>query len=115
MATSRCVGFALPLQTERIGWCRKSELRGLGRNGENVALKLGLEQRGCACQAAAKYDPRYKKSDSTKSKKSEKYGSVAEASGSRRQQPKKVSRGEKKDQVRQKYICWDSVQCWELM
>jgi hypothetical protein len=65
-------------------------------------LKLGLGQYGgCACKAAAsKYDPGYKKSaSSSKSKKSDKYTSVAEASSSGRQ-PKKASRGEKKEQVR---------------
>lgn len=102
MATSRCVGFALPVQTGGAGLRRsKTALQVRRRSGENVVLKLGLGQHGCACQAAAKYDPGYKKSASKRpdSKKSEKYGgSVAEASGSGRQ-TKKVSPGEKKDQV----------------
>jgi len=95
MATSRCVGFALPVQT---GWRRKTELQ-VRRTSEKVVLKLGLGPHGsCACRAAAnKYDSGYKKSASkrTDSKKSDKYGSVAEASSSGRQ-TKKVS---KKDQV----------------
>lgn len=95
MAASRCVGFALPLQTGGAGWRRKVELQ--VRRGYNGDLKLGLGQHDCVCQAGAKYDSGYKKSDSkrTASKKSEKYASVAEASGGRG--ARKASRGPKNE------------------
>lgn len=88
------MGFSLPVQP---GWRTKTELQVRRAS----VLKLGLGQYGgCACEAAAsKYDPGYKKSaSSSKSKKSDKYTSVAEASSSGRQ-PKKASRVEKKEQV----------------
>ncbi|KAG0591700.1 hypothetical protein KC19_1G194300 [Ceratodon purpureus] len=97
MAASRCVGFALPLQTGGVGWRKKVEVQ-VTRRSENVVLKLGLGQRGCACQAAGKYDSGYKRSESkrTGGKKPEKYASVAEASGSGRD-ARKGSRGQKNE------------------
>ncbi|KAG0580977.1 hypothetical protein KC19_4G214900 [Ceratodon purpureus] len=109
MAASRCVGLglALPLKTGGAGWrmqpceeVKKVELQvrrsgRSGRSGGRLLLELGLGQ--CGCRAAAKHDSGYKKSVNPKradGKKSEKYGSVAEASGSGRQ-TKKVSRVEK--------------------
>ena len=71
-----------------------------------VVFKLGLGQRGCECQAAAKYDPAYKKSDPKRAKKPEKYASVSEASGSGRES-RNVSRGQK-NEVRHLQICWSS-------
>jgi hypothetical protein len=98
MATSRCVGFALPLQTGGAGWRRKVEFQVGRRRADEVVWKLGLGQRGCVCQAAARYDSGYKKSDSkrTGGKKPEKYASVAEASGSGRDS-RKASRGQKNE------------------
>lgn len=98
MATSRCVGFALPLQTGGAGWRREVEFQVGRRRADEVVWKLGLGQRGCVCQAAARYDSGYKKSDAkrTGGKKPEKYASVAEASGSGRDS-RKASRGQKNE------------------
>lgn len=101
MAASRCVGFALPLQTGGAGWRRNIELqagRRSGWAGDNLFLQLGLRRHGCVCLAAANYDSGYKRSSPkrSESKKTDKYGSVAEVSDSGRQ-TRKPSRGQKNE------------------
>lgn len=121
MAASRCVGFALPLQTGAAEWRRQpyeklQEFRKIElnpqRSGGGGFLQLWLGQGRCECRAGAKHDAGYKRSVNSKrvdSKKSEKYASVAEASGTGRQ-AKKVSRVEK-NQVRLFRNCWAVSAC----